>query len=87
MSVSMGVALFPDHGGTTAELLSHADIAVYRAKRTARGRAVLFQPQMRKAVDKRFQLLNPLQSCTPACPVPHPFSAPACGQAGVSHPH
>ena len=32
LSASFGVAAFPDHGHTTAELLRAADDALYRAK-------------------------------------------------------
>ena len=35
MSVSVGVAHFPEHGGTRDELLSHADKAMYAAKALA----------------------------------------------------
>ena len=46
---SIGVALFPEHGETAAELIKHADMAMYRAK--ARGRAgfEFFQPAMAEA--------------------------------------
>ena len=33
LSVSVGVALFPLHGTTSADLIAHADAAMYRAKR------------------------------------------------------
>ena len=32
VSASVGVVLYPDHGGQTSELLAHADIAMYHAK-------------------------------------------------------
>ena len=40
MSASIGIALFPEHGRTTAELLRRADVAMYDAKRSGSGHAV-----------------------------------------------
>ena len=42
--VSMGVALFPEHAGDIADLMKHADIALYEAKNGGRGRACIFEP-------------------------------------------
>ncbi|HUD94466.1 putative bifunctional diguanylate cyclase/phosphodiesterase [Sphingobium sp.] len=42
--VSIGVALFPEHGDDVASLIKHADIALYHAKNSGRGRATLFGP-------------------------------------------
>ena len=44
LGASVGVALFPEHGRTPAQLLHSADRAMYRAKAGTRGRAVLAQP-------------------------------------------
>ncbi len=41
-SVSVGVALFPGHGGTASELLAAADRAVYQAKALGRNRVCAF---------------------------------------------
>jgi diguanylate cyclase (GGDEF)-like protein/PAS domain S-box-containing protein len=40
ISPSIGIALFPDHGTTTAELLHRADLAMYVAKRSGNGYSV-----------------------------------------------
>ena len=43
---SIGIALFPDHGGTPAELIKHADTAMYHAKSGGRARCRFFEPAM-----------------------------------------
>ncbi len=42
-TISMGVALFPKHGTSSAELLRKADIALYKAKEAGRNRKVFFE--------------------------------------------
>ncbi|MFN8076823.1 MAG: diguanylate cyclase [Kineosporiaceae bacterium] len=41
VTVSVGVAVFPDHGTGAAELMGAADVALYAAKRTGRDRWVV----------------------------------------------
>ena len=45
ISVTIGVALFPDHASTAAELVRAADAAMYRAKAIARGSVVTFEAE------------------------------------------
>ena len=40
VSPSIGIALFPEHGDTTTDLLHRADLAMYSAKRSGEGHAV-----------------------------------------------
>jgi predicted signal transduction protein with EAL and GGDEF domain len=40
---SIGIALFPEHGGTPAELIKHADTAMYHAKSGGRARCRLLR--------------------------------------------
>jgi diguanylate cyclase (GGDEF)-like protein/PAS domain S-box-containing protein len=42
-SASLGVVLYPEHGNQVEELLSRADIAMYRAKETGRSRYKVFE--------------------------------------------
>lgn len=46
---SIGVALFPAHGGNAAELIKHADTAMYRAKSRGRASVEFFHPGMAEA--------------------------------------
>lgn len=46
-TVSIGIALYPEHGRETKELLSRVDIAMYRAKKEGRNRRHLYQPEDR----------------------------------------
>jgi diguanylate cyclase (GGDEF)-like protein len=41
-SASIGIVAFPEHGSTTEDLLSRADVAMYQAKRDGRGRIEVF---------------------------------------------
>nr|WP_281061242.1 bifunctional diguanylate cyclase/phosphodiesterase [Sphingobium sp. Sx8-8] len=56
--VSMGVALFPDHAGDIADLMKHADIALYEAKNNGRGRACLFEPGLLERWQREAQMLE-----------------------------
>lgn len=40
---SIGVALFPQHGATSGDLLAHADLAMYRAKDAGRNRVQAYE--------------------------------------------
>jgi diguanylate cyclase (GGDEF)-like protein len=41
VSISLGLALFPQHGNTVEELIQAADAALYRAKQTGRNRLMI----------------------------------------------
>ena len=47
---SIGVALFPAHGSSAAELIKHADTAMYQAKAGGRAAWQFFHPDMAAAV-------------------------------------
>ena len=42
ISLSAGIAIYPEHGHDEAELTKHADVAMYRAKAAGRDKLVLF---------------------------------------------
>jgi diguanylate cyclase (GGDEF)-like protein len=58
ITLSLGVALFPTHGSTSANLLKAADTALYRAKREGKGQVVVVDresgPGGRSPGDKEF---------------------------------
>ncbi len=43
---SVGVAMFPDDGATLEDLVRNADVAMYRAKESGRGRVVFYERAM-----------------------------------------
>ena len=56
ISVSIGVALYPDDGTTAEDLLRNADTAMYRAKADGKATCRFFEPQMDAAIMARRRL-------------------------------
>jgi diguanylate cyclase (GGDEF)-like protein/PAS domain S-box-containing protein len=56
ISVSIGVALYPDDGTTVQDLLRNADTAMYRAKADGKATSRFFEPQMDAALVARRKL-------------------------------
>jgi diguanylate cyclase (GGDEF)-like protein len=57
MSAAIGIALFPEHGSTTEELLAHADSAMYRAKGMGGNGCQVYAPDERwqRAIEASFR--------------------------------
>jgi diguanylate cyclase (GGDEF)-like protein/PAS domain S-box-containing protein len=55
---SIGASLFPKDGASRAELMKHADIALYVAKASGRGNLKLFQAAMRAEMQNRISMLS-----------------------------
>lgn len=55
-TVSIGISIYPDHGGTAEELFKNADIAVIKAKETGRNRIVIYSDAMNVAVQERVSI-------------------------------
>ncbi|WP_316186625.1 MULTISPECIES: putative bifunctional diguanylate cyclase/phosphodiesterase [unclassified Bradyrhizobium] len=53
---SIGIALHPDHGLTSDELLTRADLAMYRAKSLGQGKICTYEPSMDEASRRRAEL-------------------------------
>jgi diguanylate cyclase (GGDEF)-like protein/PAS domain S-box-containing protein len=56
--VTIGAALFPDHGPTQDDVLKSADIALYVAKATARGGLTTFEPVHRDGMRERANMVS-----------------------------
>lgn len=52
-TASIGMCLYPDDAASTAELVSSADTALYRAKHAGRNQVVDFRPEMTLAAQRR----------------------------------
>jgi len=59
-SGSIGVALFINHRQALEDLLKHADIAMYQAKKAGRNTLRFFDPQMQETINNRASLENEL---------------------------
>lgn len=56
VGVSIGIALFPEHGNTPAELLQHADTALYLAKNEGRNCFKYFSEELTIAARERIEI-------------------------------
>lgn len=46
ISCSIGIALYPEHGASVAELLKHADYAMYVVKKRGRDACLIYRDEM-----------------------------------------
>lgn len=60
-TVSIGIALFSDHDSSKDDLLKHADIAMYQAKKDGRNGMCFFDPLMQDAINIRANLERELR--------------------------
>lgn len=60
-TASIGVALFSNHEQSQEEMLKHADIAMYQAKKSGRNALRFFDPLMQEAVNTRANLERELR--------------------------
>ena len=61
LGASIGIACFPDHADSPDELLKCADMAMYEAKASGRGRFVFFEAAMASVSAQRLQLESDLR--------------------------
>jgi diguanylate cyclase (GGDEF)-like protein len=62
VGASVGIALAPDDGVAPDDLLRCADMALYRVKRTGKGRYVFFAPEMAVALQSRKSIEDGLRA-------------------------
>jgi diguanylate cyclase (GGDEF)-like protein len=60
LDASIGIAVYPDHGGDAAELLQHADVAMYAAKQAHAG-FMVYDPAVDQHSPRRLALLGGLR--------------------------
>jgi diguanylate cyclase (GGDEF)-like protein len=61
VTASAGIALFPQHGNTAADLLHNADLAMYRAKQAGKDAVEVFVTEDRAVGLERLRLENALR--------------------------
>jgi c-di-GMP phosphodiesterase Gmr len=66
-SASIGVSIYPEHGGNYEELRRNADSAMYRAKSGAKGAAAFFDLNMGQSVTARMELEQRLRLAIRDC--------------------
>ena len=62
ISLSIGIAICPDHGRELEQLLKHADIAMYRAKDAGRKSYVVYDKGMNEVFTERIMIEKHLQN-------------------------
>jgi diguanylate cyclase (GGDEF)-like protein/PAS domain S-box-containing protein len=61
VTASLGIALYPKDGATSASLMRHADIAMYRAKELGRHGFQFFAPELNARMQERLDLESALR--------------------------
>lgn len=62
ITVSIGIAAYPEHAQDAETLVKHADVAMYQAKAGGRNRYLYFDPVMNTSAYERLQLETALRS-------------------------
>ena len=61
VGASIGITLFPHDGNTVADLVKHADLAMYHAKRSGKNNYQFFAPEMNAAAVRRMHIERKLR--------------------------
>lgn len=62
LSMSAGIALFPDHGDNADALIRHANIALYHGRLSGGNSQTFFMPEMGESADQRLLLQSGLHT-------------------------
>jgi diguanylate cyclase (GGDEF)-like protein/PAS domain S-box-containing protein len=62
LKACMGVAIYPNDGNASEDLLANADLALYRAKSEGRARHLFFSTQLRTELEQRRELEAELET-------------------------
>lgn len=66
MGTSIGLALLPDHATSPQDLFAFADIALYAAKEQGRRRICVFNPEIKRKLDRQKQIEIALEAAIEA---------------------
>ncbi|MEP1206852.1 MAG: EAL domain-containing protein [Rhizobiaceae bacterium] len=80
--VSVGVACYPHHGANAQELLSNADIAMYRAKSEPKSGVHAFNTQLDEAIRERRVIASELKGAVENQSLEVHFQPQACVKTG-----
>jgi diguanylate cyclase (GGDEF)-like protein len=61
VTLSIGIALCPDHGTEASDLIRRADLALAEAKRSGKGRTVIFRGELEERIQERNELVSGLR--------------------------
>jgi len=63
VQMTVGVALYPEHGNNGVELFRNASIALKQAKQSQRGQYQIFSPQLEDDLRSHLQIIKELSHC------------------------
>ncbi len=62
VTLSFGIALCPEHGTEAGDLIRRADLALAEAKRSGKGRTVVFRSELEERIQERNELVSGLRA-------------------------
>ncbi len=63
VTVSVGIAMYPDHGASTDNLIANSDIAMFKAKENGKNLFAIYNPDMRGNLDRHNIIMDVLRGC------------------------